>query len=209
MKRFMLVVLCLVFTALAADLSFAAKRKAVVGKAASGADADKMAAGSFIMAADFEKEGTVLFGAWNKDPNDDTQGCKLEIVTPGYNGKGKCAKLTYDIDSPNEAFNGFWMKLNGENTLDLSDYTKLYFWVKGDKTAGYSTKVKVELKDTKMASSVMLDNITDSWKRVELPLDSFNMIKDWKQMKEFVITFDNNVTQKVGVIYVDNVYFSK
>ena len=57
------------------------------------------------------------FGAWDKDPNDDTQGTQLTFEPDDALGDqaGYAIRLDYDVDSPNPAYNGFWMKLNGED----------------------------------------------------------------------------------------------
>ena len=66
------------------------------------------------------------FGAWDKDPNDDTQGTQLTFEPDDALGDqaGYAIRLDYDVDSPNPAYNGFWMKLNGE---DATAYNALTF----------------------------------------------------------------------------------
>ena len=55
-----------------------------------------------------------------------------------------------------------------------------------------------------------IDDITDQWKRIVIPLASFGGINNFKEMKELVIVFsDIGVTKKVGVIYIDEIYFSQ
>jgi len=147
------------------------------------------------------------YGAWDKDPNDDTQGCKESFYSPGRTGKGKCIRLIYDVDSPSPAYNGFWMKLMG---CDLRPYNKLVFWIKGDKEAGYTTKLKVELKNSTEVSPYYIDSITEEWQKIELPLKSFKRISDWSKMKEFVLVFeDNQATARSGIIYLDDISFEK
>lgn len=147
------------------------------------------------------------YGAWDKDPNDDTQGCKEAFYSPGRTGKGKCVRLTYDVDSPSPAYNGFWMKLMD---CDLRPYNKLVFWIKGDKEAGYTTKLKIELKNSTEVSPYYIDSVTDEWQKIELPLKSFKRISDWSKMKEFVLVFeDNQATARSGIIYLDDISFEK
>src|SRR5512140_2383796 len=71
------------------------------------------------------------FGGWDKDPNDESQGCQMSFDTDDSQGDpaGYSIRLDYDVDSPNPAYNGFWMKLNGE---DATPYNTLNFYVKGD-----------------------------------------------------------------------------
>ena len=72
------------------------------------------------------------FGAWDKDPNDDTQWCEVSFEY-GDDALGEpdgySLRLSYDVDSPSPAYNGFWTKLEGE---DFSDYNTLNLYVKGD-----------------------------------------------------------------------------
>ena len=53
------------------------------------------------------------FGGWDKDPNDESQGCQMSFDTDDSQGdsSGYSIRLDYDVDSPNPAYNGFWMKL--------------------------------------------------------------------------------------------------
>ena len=89
-----------------------------------------------VVLADFnsgEKPNNVGgdFGTWDKDSSDSTQSCRGVIEdTIKHGTNGYSFALIYDVDSPNAAFNGFWMKLND---IDLSSYGTLSFWVKGKK----------------------------------------------------------------------------
>lgn len=174
--------------------------------------ASSKTAGDVLMIADFDsgKGPNNLggnYGTWDKDPNDDTQGYKSEFYSPGYDSAGKCLKLAYDVDSPNSAYGGFWMKLEG---LDARSYRKFSFWVKGDAKESFTTRVKIELKNDTETSAYYLSNISDVWDVVEIPLSSFNRISDWSKMKEFVVVFeDAKVTQKTGTIYIDDISFVK
>ena len=110
-----------------------------------------MAAGNELVLADFntgDKPSNVGgdFGAWNKDPNDETQGTAMSFVSDDALGDpaGYSIRLDYDVDSPNPAYCGFWMKLNNE---DATPYNALTFYIKGDAAAGFTKRVKIELKD--------------------------------------------------------------
>jgi len=141
------------------------------------------------------------FGAWNKDPSDSTQFCEESIVK---GRDGYVLKLVYDVDSPNPAYNGFWMKLNG---ADFSKYKKISLLIKGDETAGFTDTIKVELKNKKgEVGRSYIRGITSNWKEYEIPFESFRGIKDFSEMDEFVIVFaDTFCKPKVGVIYVDDI----
>jgi hypothetical protein len=213
MRKVASLVLCFVVGCSLVSVADAARRKAAKGEAAASeaaAPAGKVA--DVLGVADFDNGAKPNdiggdFGAWDKDPNDDTQGCREAFFSPGADGKGKCIKLTFDVDSPNPAYNGFWMKLVDR---DLRPYGKLVFYVKGDKEAGFTSKMKVELKNGSEVSPYYIDGITDAWQKIELPLKSFKRISDWSKMKELVLVFeDSQATVKSGVIYFDNVSFEK
>lgn len=149
-------------------------------------------------------------GAWDKDPNDETQGCKMSFASDDALGDkaGYSVQLDYDVDSPNPAYNGFWMKLNGE---DLSAYKTLNFYIKGDAKAGYSKRVKLELKDmSNKPSPYMVSGISDKWQKISIPFEKFRRITDWKKMNELVFVFDDiNSRPKSGTVYIDQVTVSK
>ena len=150
------------------------------------------------------------FGAWDKDPNDDTQGTQLTFEPDDALGDqaGYAIRLDYDVDSPNPAYNGFWMKLNGE---DATAYNALTFYVKGSGEAGFTKRVKIELKDmSNKPSPYVVSGITDQWQKITVPFDKFRRITDWTKMNEFVVVFDDiNSNPKSGTVYIDHVSFSK
>jgi hypothetical protein len=148
------------------------------------------------------------FGAWARDPDDDTQFAEATFVEDDALGdpSGFAMRLDYDVDSPNAAYGGFWMKLSG---LDVRDYNTLSFYVQGDVKAGYTRRVKIELKDYKgKTSAYVLEEITEEWQRVHIPFSKFREIDDWGRLNELVIVFDDTLSDpKVGAIYVDQIAF--
>jgi len=148
------------------------------------------------------------FGAWNRDPEDTTQSCvQVFEAEDATKPEGYSLRLTYDVDSPNPAYNGFWMKLEGE---DLSAYNTLNLYVKGDSGKGFSDRVKIELKNFERSASFILRGITGEWQKVSIPLEKFNRIGDFTAMNEFVVVFDDiNSNPKSGSIMIDNISFSK
>ena len=84
------------------------------------------------------------FGGWDKDPNDESQGTVMSFEPNDALGDpaGYSIRLDYDVDSPNPAYNGFWMKLNGE---DASAYYTLNFYIKGDGVSVFTKRDKIEL----------------------------------------------------------------
>ena len=147
------------------------------------------------------------FGSWDKDPSDPTQKCTISFDKAGaFGGVGYSLKIDYDVDSPNPAYNGFWMKLQGSN---VSSYAKLTFYIKGDGPRGFTPQIKLELKNGQQeVGRYLLTGITEEWQQVTIPLSEFQGVTDWSGMTEFVIVFDDlTSTKKVGTIYVDEIAF--
>ena len=150
------------------------------------------------------------FGAWDKDPNDDTQGTKMSFEPDDSLGDpaGYSVRLDYDVDSPNPAYNGFWMKLNGENA---TNYNTLNFYIKGSKDGIFTKRVKVELKDmSNKPSPYIVSGITDQWQKISIPFEKFRRVEDWSSLNEFVFVFDDiNSNPKKGTLYIDQIALSK
>ena len=166
-----------------------------------------------VLVSDFNKKENFnnldgAFGSWNIFYSDPNQFCKDELTDLERIGdEGYSLKLTYDVDSPFSAYNGFFTNLVG---VDISDYEYLVFFIKGDKKAGFTTKINIELKNKAQTGKMAVEGITDEWKKMVLPLSRFAGINNFKDMKELVIVFsDIGVTKKEGIIYIDDIYFAK
>ena len=150
------------------------------------------------------------FGGWDKDPNDESQGCQMSFDTDDSQGDaaGYSIRLDYDVDSPKPAYNGFWMKLNGE---DATPYNTLNFYVKGDAKAGFTKRFKIELKDmTNKPSAYIVSGVTDKWQKISIPFEKFRRIENWNSLNELVFVFDDiNSSPKTGSILIDQITFSK
>lgn len=144
------------------------------------------------------------FGTWDGFPADPTQGCKMVFYTD-QETENICVGLDYDVDSPNPAYNGFWMFLQG---IDISKYKMLTISVKGDAIKGYASKIKLELKNNKgEIGKYLLTGIKDYWQDFEISLSDFKGLSDYSSTKEFVIVFDDvTSTDKDGAIYIDDIY---
>ncbi len=164
-----------------------------------------------LLVADFDRAGwkTNLgdpFGGWDKDPGDSTQFCRVRLVDkPRVGEHGFSVQLEYDVDSPNPAFNGFWLKLP---SITLRDFGYLSFAIRGDADRGFTSRVKLELKDHKHSAVYILREIKPAWVQVRIPLWAFRDIRKIKQAKEFVVVFDDEtVSERVGTLYLDNLVF--
>ena len=181
--------------------------------AAAGAPGKVPAASSELIVADFDsgrKPNNIGgdFGAWIKDPDDPMQGCIDSFDgANGYGGKGNALRLIYSVDSDRPAFGGLWMRLQN---LNAANFGNLAFRVKGDAGMGFTTVVKVELKDAMdQASHVYVRGVSDQWQDVVLPLSQFQGMANPALLKEFVIVFeDRTATAKRGMIYLDDIRFS-
>jgi len=169
--------------------------------------------GDSLLVADFdagEKPNNIggNFGAWDKDPSDLTQGCAEAFDINNKAGdKGFGMKIDYDVDSTNPAYNGFWMFLQN---LDASMYNNLEFDVKGDQTAGFTIVFKVELKNPNEVGKYYVTGITDQWQTIKIPLKELRGISQFNDLTEFVIVFEDRIaSNKDGVIYIDNIRFTK
>ncbi len=166
-----------------------------------------------ILVDDFDRKDNYnnlngSMGSWNIFYSDPNQLCKDEFTDLERAGDGGYGlKLTYDVDSPFSAYNGFFTNLMG---IDISSYKYLVLSVKGDKKAGFTEMMNIELKNKDQVGRATVKGITDEWKKMTVPLNDFIGINDFKSMKEFVIVFsDINVSKKEGVIYIDDIYFAK
>jgi hypothetical protein len=149
------------------------------------------------------------FGCWIKDPNDPMQGCIESFDRANrYGSAGYALRLIYSVDSKNPAFGGLWMRLQN---LDATKFDALRFRVRGDPAMGYTSVFKVELKDAMDQSShYYVRGVTDQWQDIVIPLKDMQGMANLVRLKEFVLVFeDATATSKKGVIYLDDVRFTK
>ncbi len=149
------------------------------------------------------------FGGWDKDPNDDTQGCKATLVSDDASGdmEGFALRLDYDVDSPSPAYNGFWMKLENVNAVH---YDTLSFYIRGA-SKRFTKRMKVEFKTPdKRSSSFFISGISADWQKIEIPLKRFKGIKNWGSVTELILVFDDvNTAPKKGTLLVDQIVLER
>lgn len=155
-------------------------------------------------------------GTWELNPNDEMQKIIATLDSEIKRGdEGASLKLEYDVDSPENAINGFWTQLR---TFDASQYDHFEFWVKGDKTRGYPREFKIEFKKFQKSpvdertetvkGSYIVKGVTDKWQKISIPLNVMNGILNWRDIKEFVVTFEKRrLKNKEGVLYIDDITF--
>lgn len=145
------------------------------------------------------------FGIWNKDPDDLSQGCTMHFDGPGAAGSDGCLRLDYDVDAFREAYNGFWLLFVD---IDLTAFSNVCFWVRGDADAGFTSTFALEMKNEDEVAQTIVDNITDKWQLKRIPFSDFHTIRSWSKMTEFVIVFKDRIVSKAsGTIYIDNIFF--
>ena len=131
------------------------------------------------------------FGTWDYDPNDDSQGCIMDFSQEDSQNKenGFSIQLQYDVQSPNPAFNGFWMKLEG---IDISSYNLLRFWVRGEPDINFTSRFKVELKNALGKRAIyFVKGVSDEWSEVIIDFKKTRAIKDWTTM--FLMSILDNI----------------
>lgn len=147
------------------------------------------------------------FGTWEKDPADKTQSCLMSFANSDALGKidGKSLHLEYDVDSPNPAYNGFWMKIGKAASTSKE---VLSFYIKGDKEKGFTSTIKVEIKDKKKGKATFsISNINEHWQKItlKLPENMFDEVQT-RPFEEFVVVFDDlNSQPKRGAIFLDQI----
>ncbi|MBU0895248.1 MAG: DUF3131 domain-containing protein [Candidatus Omnitrophica bacterium] len=172
--------------------------------------------------ANFNGEGLINnlggeSGTWEKFPDDMGQSIAVSIDNKvRYGNNGSSLKLEYDVNSADDTANGFWTQLRD---LNASLYDHFEFWVKGDEDKGYTTIFKIEFKkiktdrdgrDETIKASYVVKGVTGRWQKISIPLNVMNGISDWRELKEFVISFEKRRVDKAeGVLYFDDFAFTK
>lgn len=178
--------------------------------AVSNAQSNKLVIADFNQGENLTNLGE-SFGTWDKDANDATQSCKMSFAADDALGEknGKSLELDYDVDSPNPAYNGFWLKISNAK---IAEFETLGFYLKGDAVKGFTSKIKIELKDKNNGKTTFfVENITDQWQKISWTLDKQSFAENQsKPLEEFVIIFDDiNSSSKTGRIFIDQIEFSK
>ncbi|MDP3790973.1 MAG: glucoamylase family protein [Candidatus Omnitrophota bacterium] len=170
--------------------------------------------------ADFNKGGMSTnlqteIGTWEMDPEDKAQGISASLdKNIKVNGSGNSLKVEYSVNSNKNAANGFWMQLR---SIDASGYDHFEFWVKGDAPKGFTTVLKIEFKkiqpddeghEETIKGSYVVKGVTENWQKVSIPLNVMNGILNWKDIREFVVTFEKKRVDRLrGVLYFDDFAF--
>jgi hypothetical protein len=149
-------------------------------------------------------------GAWHggsSTPED----CVIMFDSSVNRGETGCSmKIRYNVEKKG-SYNGAWIKLGN---LDLIQYNELVFWVKSDEKEGYTTTFKIELKSSNGQVEYVAKGVTSSWGRTAIPLNEFITPAwaseiDWGDVNELTLVFEDwRATDKDGVVYIDDIYFT-
>lgn len=152
-----------------------------------------------------------LLGCWNGFPDDISQKCEFNFFEPGHNGTGYCLQIIYNVDSPREAYNGFWMLFKD---LNFRSYNKFTFWARTASEKSSPGRFKVELKgsfkselknEEKKVMQKFFNAPDTKWQKFEINLTENVFIEEWKSINEFTIVFaKDEVDSKRGVLFIDD-----
>ncbi len=165
-----------------------------------------------------------------RDPNNLNGRCELwKLDAHGYQGFapqfdsenkvgdfGYGLKLSYDLTPNKRAFCAYSQYIQ---KADLTPYSSLSFYIKGEKAKGFSRKLKVEIWDINNVEIIyFINGITDEWQKMVIPFDEFKgILSRWDKVVRVTIVLENYpdfykntcITKSQGVFYVDNIAFEK
>ena len=131
-----------------------------------------------------------------------------------FGDRGNALEITYKLLATPPAATGAWIRFRSdkEQAVNLTGYKFLSFVLRTpDAGRPTTTKVKVELRNAKgEIASVVAAPLNKNFTRFSIPFNKFTGISDWSKVTEMYLVFDSaTVTSKEGVVYLDNVAFSK
>ncbi|MBN1898224.1 MAG: hypothetical protein JW827_05575 [Spirochaetes bacterium] len=149
------------------------------------------------------------YGAFDLNPHDLDAYCRLSYKRDNdLHKQGYHLRVSYDVESDEPAFNGFWTKLQG---IDLSKFEAISLKIKGVKEKGFSDFFKIELKDKSIKIETDIENITSGWQTIIIPFKNFQGDLedfDFSSLNEFTMVFEDwRLKKKVGRYYIDDISF--
>ena len=117
-------------------------------------------------------------------------------------------KLSYNLTPPYLGIKDFTFSLP---LVDASKLSSLKLRVRGDDNFGFTAVLKVEVRNQRNEKdSYYLKGISGRWQDFSIPLAEFKNITDWSNIGELSFVFEDwNVSEKRGVLYIDNIRFSE
>ena len=149
-------------------------------------------------------------GTWKHHVLDSNQGIRIELVDQDAANKegGKSLAIHFDVDSPNPAMVGCWIKLGNQ---DLSGFDTLHFSLKSGRGGRFKGSVAVQFTDSLYRKSAYLvSQVKEEWIDYRIPLKKFPRISNWSGIREFeIIMDDTNAIPKEGTLWIDEIYVSR
>lgn len=149
-------------------------------------------------------------GTWIHNILDPDQNIQLELIGQDARNKagGKSLAIHFDVDSPNPAMVGCWIKLKNQ---DLSGFDTLHFSFKAGSDGYFKGSVAVQFTDSLYRKAAYLvSQVKADWKEYQIPLKRFPRISNWSEIREFEIIIDDiNANPKQGTLLIDEIYVSK
>ncbi len=159
-----------------------------------------------VVIENFDQPLSGRSGVSVKNVMDDGQDIRAELSQDDALSQqhGRSLMLIYDVDSAESARVDFWFL---PDQKDFSSFQTLQFFIKADPLAGGSKNVTLQITDgQRRRSSYILSGIGKSWKRFEIPIKRFNRIRDWSDIREITLSFDDVFSvPKEGVLLIDEI----
>ena len=116
-------------------------------------------------------------------------------------------RLACPIRSAGFKAGGYFFKFEKTN---LSKFSNLNFYVKGDRWDGFPDDFEIQLRAEGYLASRRIAGITAAWQKITIPLDSFKQVLgSSKEIDSLRIVFDaSSPDSKEGIIYIDDIFFS-
>lgn len=149
-----------------------------------------------------DSDGNVIFyyfdtddsSPWQISTNDFSPGCDVD--------EQNCIKVDYTDSSG--GWGGFYLEFT--EPQDLSSYTKLTFWVKGQNGG---EKFKVGIKDSNNVESKKVITATPSWQKIEISLTEFSGVNKQSIKLPFILAFEHSLQPGNKTIYIDLIQYEE
>jgi len=130
-----------------------------------------------------------------------------------HGGNGYSWRLDYDLSSSTTSASGWWEQLGysyldpDHPTYDISKFEEFRFWIKGSST--YTDKFYIEFVEWPpwKAKRIEIAGITNEWQEKTVNLSSLSELDLTQIMQVAVVLKNTHVTQKIGTLYFDDLYF--
>lgn len=138
------------------------------------------------------------YGKWERYPEDETQGIVLRKITDKQ--ERKVLQIDYDVDSPNQSYNGLWFKLDN---FDFSGYKKMLIDI--EKSDFCTDKFKIELKAFGQIVKKKYIKINMDKEIIEISFSGIPRSR-LRNLNELTFVFADDICNpKKGTIYIKSI----